>query len=714
MEKRFDGDRDIGRAVDDLGERLPAPLKALARIAFNYRWSWAPRGAALFRDLDPLIWRRGDCNPRFVIQAVAARRLQQLAADENYVELLTTIAGILEHERDWPIPAHAATPERPIAYFCSEFAIHCSLPLYGGGLGVLAGDFLKAASDLGAPTIGVGLLYRQGYFQQRLDASGWQLEYWTTTPFDLLPIVLVTGDDGRPLSVEVPYDGRSVRLQIWRVDVGRSRLYLLDADRQDNEVADRFITSRLYVGDPSMRLAQYLMLGVGGVRALAAMGIEPGVVHLNEGHAAFGAFERLGQQMRGGSSFEDALEQVRATTVFTTHTPVAAGNEVYSRGEVMKVIGDSLRATGLDVEAVLALGRPVADTASDAVGITPLALRTSGAANAVARRHGEVARAMWQPLWPERTVEQVPIGHVTNGVHLGSWMASPVQDLFDRHLGAGWREEPPESAVWHGIESIPDEEIWRVRCELRRQLVEYAREVSVRDRLSRGDTPEYVGAAARAFDPNALTIGFARRVATYKRLYLLTQLPTERLLPLLRGTDRPIQLVVAGKAHPRDEEAKRALQLAFNVKRFPEIGQRVVYLEDYDLHMAPRIVAGVDLWLNLPRPPLEASGTSGMKVALNGGLNLSVLDGWWVEGYRPDIGWAIRSPDADAAAQDAHDAAALLDLLELEVVPLFYQRDAAGLPAQWLRRVKSALAELVPRFSARRMLVDYAHTMYAR
>ena len=707
----LDGRLDLARAVAELADRLPEPLAPLARIAFNYRWSWLHGAADLFRDVDPELWRRSSWNPRYLIESVPPRRFHELARDASYVARLRLIGDRIW--RDLTAEPQSAVPaDRPIAYFCAEFGLHPSLSLYGGGLGILAGDLVKAASDLGLPTVGVGLLYREGYFHQRLDPDGWQREYWTATDFERLPAVRVTGADQLPLTVELELRGRRVRMDVWRLDVGRVPLFLLDTDREDNHPIDRWITARLYIGDRHTRLAQYAVLGIGGARALDAMGIRPSFVHLNEGHAGLSAFERLRRRVAAGQSYDEALEAVRRETVFTTHTPVAAGNEGYSREEIEPVLAQFLDELGFPRERFYETGQINPGDDHEPVNITLLSLRTSRRANAVSLRHGEVARQMWQPLWPDRQVEDVPITHVTNGVHTTTWMAAPMQALLDRHFGEDWRERESDPELWRGIDAIPDAELWAVRTAQRAALVDYVREHSIRDRLGRGEPIEYVEAAARVFDPGVLTIGFARRVATYKRLYLLTRFP-ERGSDVLGNPAAPAQLVVAGKAHPADNEAKQTLGHFFELKQTPGAASHVVFLEDYDLRMAPCLVAGVDLWVNLPRPPLEASGTSGMKVTLNGGLNLSVLDGWWVEAYDGENGWAIESPDADPYSQDEHDAQALLGLLEHEVLPLFYQRDAAGLPSAWLGRVKRAMRTLIPRFTARRMLADYVREMYA-
>jgi starch phosphorylase len=707
-----DGRRDLERAIAELAERLPEPMQPLAALAFNYRWSWLVGGGALFHDIDPDAWRRSGGNPRGVLEATPPRRFQELARDPRYVERVHAIAAAIAADLARPNAVVAGQTERPVAYFCSEFGAHASLALYGGGLGVLAGDVVKAAADRAVPLIGVGLFYRQGYFHQQLDMDGWQREYWTDADFERLPAVRVTGPDQRPLIIEIALRKRTVRCDVWRIQFGRVPLFLLNTDRDDNHPIDRWITARLYIGDRHVRLAQYGVLGIGGVRALQAMGIDPVLVHLNEGHAALSSFERVRLRVAAGATFDEALAAVRATTIFTTHTPVPAGNEGYAVGEIEPVLGDFADSLGISSGAFYDFGRITPGNPADPVSITPLALRTSRIANGVSERHGEVARAMWQPLWPDRPIDDVPITHVTNGVHTTTWMAGAMQQLLDRHLGADWRARLEDEALWSGIDRIPDDELWAVRCSLRRALVELVREHSVFDRLARGEAPEYVEAAARVFDEHTLTIGFARRVAAYKRLYLLVRFP-ERGGHLLEDGPRPIQLVVAGKAHPQDREGKETLTRIFNARTVGRFAGRAVFLEDYDLHIAPAIVAGVDLWLNLPRPPLEASGTSGMKVVLNGGLNLSVADGWWEEAYDGTNGWTVVTPPGDPQAQDEHDAEAVLGLLQNEVIPLFHARGPDGVPHLWLQRVKASMRGLIPRFSAERMLREYVERLYA-
>ncbi len=686
------GADDVRRTADELASRLPEPLAPLARIAYNYRWSWLPGGADLFAAIAPHRWELCGHNPVRLLQEVSATVLERAAADGELLARIGEAERAIADDLARPPADGPVDPERPVAFFCAEYGVHPSLPIYSGGLGALAGDILKEASDRALPLVAVGLMYQQGYFRQRIDATGWQHEYWVDTDPDRLPAALVCDDDGRPLTVTVPIHGEDVVAQIWRVDVGRVPLYLLDAERPENSRLARWISYQLYVGDPVTRLAQYLLLGVGGMRALRALGIEPGVVHLNEGHAAFVSLE-LGDADR---------------TVFTTHTPVPAGNDGYPAEQVLEAVA------GLDVDAgaLVRAGRTHPDDEFEPVGVTQLALRTSRAANAVSRRHGEVAREMWQAIWPDRAVDDVPIGHVTNGVHLPTWVGGPMRELLDRHLGGDWLERATDPGAWDAVDSIPDEELWAVRDSQRAALVDYVRDRSAADRLSRGEPRDYVEAAARAFDPGVLTIGFARRMATYKRLTLLISDPG-RALGLLGG-DRPIQIVIAGKAHPRDDAGKGLIQALFAQRGAPHVGERVIFLHDYDLAMAARLVRGCDVWVNVPRPPQEASGTSGMKSAINGGLNLSVLDGWWPEAYDGTNGWALSGEvDGDHAAQDARDAAELYRLLEEEAVPAFYERGDSGVPHAWLARIRASLKTVGPGFCAGRMLEDYVERVYA-
>jgi glycogen phosphorylase len=705
------GSEDIQRAAAALVERVPPELVPLARAAYNLRWSWTPGGAETFAAIDPHRWQLSAENPIRLLTEAPTDALRRAARHPALPGRAAALEAEIEDDLARPAAtAGPATPERPVAFFCAEYGIHASLPIYSGGLGALAGDILKEASDRALPFVAVGLMYHQGYFRQRIDASGWQHESWVQTDPERQPAALVTGEDGEPLTVSVPVGDEEIVAQVWRVDVGRVPLYLLDADRPENSQVARWISSRLYIGGRDLRLGQYALLGVGGMRALRAMGIEPCVVHLNEGHAALTSLELVRGELADGVGLEEALAAARARTVFTTHTPVPAGNDTYEPSQIAASLGRLADGVGLELDDLLALGRTHPNDDREPFGVTQFALRTSRSANGVSRRHGEVARGMWSALWPERSVDDVPIGHVTNGVHLPTWLGGPMRALLDRHLGDGWLDRADDPATWEPIDDVDDAELWAVRNEQRAELAAWARERSVADRLGRDEPREY--AEAPGFGPDVLTIGFARRLATYKRLHLLLR-SADRIADLLGG-ERSIQILLAGKAHPKDEEAKHTLQALFSRKGIPQIGRSVAYIEDYDLSIGARLTRGCDVWMNVPRPPLEASGTSGMKSAVNGGLQLSVLDGWWAEAYDGTNGWALSGKvDDDHDAQDARDADELLRLLRDEVVPEFYDRDADGLPRAWLARTKASLRTNGPAFSASRMLRDYVDRIYA-
>jgi starch phosphorylase len=704
-----DGRADIERAIDELAERLPGALAPLARLAYNYRWSWARGGGELFAAIDRGRFELALQNPVRLLQEAPSAALRRAAADHDLVAAAAELERRVRADLERPCSSAVET-DRPVAFLCAEYGVHVSLPIYSGGLGALAGDLLKEASDRALPMVAVGLMYRKGYFRQRIDGAGWQHEYWVDTDPQRLPAARVTNADGSPLTIGLPIYDREVLAHVWRVDVGRVPLYLLDTDITRNGPMDRWITGRLYEADPTTRLAQYVLLGAGGIRALRALGIEPGVIHLNEGHAVLAP---LAIAAVSGNGHAPDLARARGRTVFTTHTPVPAGNDSYPPEQVARAIGPLADELGIGASELISLGRTDPAHHDEPFGITQAALRLSRAANGVSLRHGEISREMWSALWPNRTAQEVPIGHVTNGVHVPTWVGEHMRELLDRHLGSDWlgRVEDPE--MWSHVEEIPDEELWEARHRQRRQLVEFIRSRSTQDRLLRSDQREYVDAAATGFDDNVLTIGFARRVATYKRLELLTRDPGAALA-LLSG-ERPVQVVLAGKAHPRDDEAKHSLQRIFGMKSATAVGQRVVYLDDYDLATATMLVRGCDVWLNLPRPPLEASGTSGMKSAFNGGLQLSVLDGWWAEAYDGTNGWALPGDTSeDADTQDERDAGILHTLLAGEVVPDFYDRDERGLPRAWLGRMRASLRTLGPRFCAARMLGEYVRGPYAR
>jgi starch phosphorylase len=679
---------------------LPGPLQPLATIATNLWWSWQPEAAPLFQSVDPERWERSGHNPVKLLRDAGPVRLNQVGRDGALVSQAEALARKLETDLARPFQSEGAiTPERPVTFLCAEYGIHTSLPIYSGGLGVLAGDVLKQASDGGLPMVAVGLFYRRGFFHQRLDRSGWQHEWWSVSYPEELPMRLEVDERGEPRLVELVLRGHPVFAQVWHVQVGRVPLFLLDTDLPKNSPVDRWITSTLYVGDRTFRVMQYAVLAVGGLRALEALGIQPSVVHLNEGHAALAALELARVGVQSGLSFEKALAEARRRVVFTTHTPVAAGNEHYGQEEILQLLGHLPAELGIDAGTFLALAQPPGERS---FGVTELALRTSRSANAVSAKHAEVAQGMWRQL-------DVPIRYVTNGVHAPTWMAPELQDLLDRRLPSGWRTG--DAKAWAEVDRIPDADLWAVRNALRARLVAFVRRRAVQDRLARGEDIPYVEAAERTFDPGVLTVGFARRVAAYKRLDLLIRDPN-RALALLQGPRR-LQLVISGKAHPSDDGAKRLVQRIFELKNAAAAKGSVAFLEDYDLEIAHQLVAGCDVWLNLPRAPLEASGTSGMKAALNGGLNLSVLDGWWPEAFDGSNGWALPAqPAQDEQAQDARDAALLYDTLEREVIPAFHDRDAAGIPVGWVRRIKASLRTVGTRFTTARMMGEYVQKVY--
>ncbi len=711
-----DGREDIRHAAAELAERLPERLAPLARLAYNYRWSWLPGGTELFAAIDHERFELCLQNPVRLLQEASTRALRRAANDDSLVAQALALEAQVAADLDRPC-ADGTDPDRPVGFLCAEYGVHVSLPVYSGGLGALAGDLLKEASDQAMPMVAVGLLYRKGYFRQRIDAAGWQHEYWIDTDPQRLPAARVCTADGAPLTIEIPIYGTTVLAYIWRVDVGRIPLFLLDTDLSRNGPLERWITGRLYDADPTTRLAQYVLLGIGGMRALRALGIEPGVIHLNEGHAALAplAFATASAPHEDAHGRMDAapatLEEARARTVFTTHTPGPAGNDSYPTAQLSAALSGLADELPCSVSQVIGFGQTSPGDCAEPFGVTQAALRLSGSANGVSRRHGDVSRRMWSGLWPDLPVDEVPIGQITNGVHVPTWIGMPMRELLDRYLGPEWTVRAGDPRTWAPVDEIPARELWEARRRQRAEMVQFVRLRSTQDRLLRGDVREYACAAAGAFDENILTIGFARRVATYKRLELLTRDP-EWTLSLLGG-DRPVQVVLAGKAHPRDEEAKHSLRQLFGMKAAEIVGQRVVYLDDYDLAVGAVLVRGCDVWLNLPRPPLEASGTSGMKSVFNGGLQLSVLDGWWAEAYDGSNGWALPGDTTDdPMAQDVRDADVLHRLLDAEVVPSFYGRDEDGLPAAWITRMRASLKSLGPRFCATRMLREYAERSY--
>jgi len=699
---------------------LPPPLQPLESLAWNYWWSWAPDGVEVFRDLNPAIWEQCERNPCALLAQTSDLRLAQVAADPAFADrvrlLSERFAAYLGHTQSWSKLQLATriSPRNPAAYFCAEFGVHSSLPLYSGGLGILAGDHLKSASDLNLPLVAVGLFYQFGYFRQRLRSDGWQEESYRETHADELPFHAVNDDKGKPLFVEVNMRGRAVHARVWRADVGRVQLYLLDTNVAENEQTDRLVTGHLYGGDRETRMVQEMMLGIGGVRLLQKLGVEPGVFHLNEGHSAFLTLELTRQLIeREGVSFAEAANRVRERCVFTTHTPVAAGHDEFSEALVEKCLGNWYEtALGLSRAEFLGLGRVNGDS-QEGFGLTPLALRMCRSTNGVSRKHGEVSRALWQKLWSAKSSAEVPITSVTNGVHPATWVAPLLRRLYEQHVGEDWVERARDAGVWsYGIEKLSDEELWQAHILLKQSLVAFVRDHSFDARLARGDNEDYIEAARTMLDPQVLTIGFARRVAGYKRWDLLLSDP-ERLTRLINHPERPIQFVFAGKAHPQDQGAKQVLQKLIEWQRDLQIRNRVAFVEDYDQEVARQLVQGVDVWMNVPRRPQEASGTSGMKVAINGGLNFSVLDGWWLEAYDGDNGFAIGdlSELTDDQA-DISEAESLYRVLDEEVAARYYENDASGIPRRWIAMMKRSIQTLVPIFSSDRMVAEYAERIY--
>ncbi len=702
---------------------LPPPLEGLRELAYNLRWAWNHEAIELFRRLDSDLWESSGHNPVWMLGSIDQAKLESAARDDAFLAHLERVTrdfrDYLKGEMSWFRRTWRRADHQPlVAYFSAEFGVTECLSIFAGGLGILAGDHLKSASDLGVPLVAVGLLYQQGYFRQYLNQAGWQQEDYTANDFHNLPVSPVRRADGDVVTVQVPYPGRVVAAQVWQAQAGRVPLYLLDTNLAANQHAeDRDITDQLYGGDLDMRIRQEVLLGIGGYRALEALGLEPTVYHMNEGHSAFLALERVRRLMeQRGLSFAEARELASASLVFTGHTPVIAGHDYFPPDMIDRYLGDYARLLGLNREEFLRLGRH--GDGGDFC-MTILALRLAAASNGVSRLHGEVSRKMWNHLWPGVPEKEVPIGHVTNGVHFQSWISYEMNQLYDRYLGPKWREEPGDQAFWQRVENIPAEELWRTHERRRERLVAFARRRLRAQLVRRSAPPSEIEAAEEVLDPETLTIGFARRFATYKRATLLLK-DIERLKRILADAERPVQVIYAGKAHPRDGAGKELIRQIVGLARGEEFRRRLVFLEDYDLTVARYLVQGVDVWLNTPQRPLEASGTSGMKAAANGALNLSVLDGWWDEAWRvPElranpIGWAIGSGETydNAEYRDQVEAEALYDLLERDVVPSFYERGVDRLPRRWIARMKVSIGVLCHFFNTHRMVRDYTEVFY--
>ncbi len=685
---------------------LPPTLERLRDLAYDYWWCWSSRAGRLFSWIDPEPWRRYH-NPVQLLINVEPQQWMRLLADPEFVRLYNDVIAAFDAYRVQPrwFEQHADALPGPVAYFSMEFGIHESLGIYSGGLGVLAGDHCKAASDLGVPLVGVGLLYRSGYFRQTVDADGFQQHTYPDYDFARLPVLPVQAPAGGVLTVPIDLPGRVVHAAVWKVQVGLVPVLMLDTDIPLNDPADRPITGILYVRGREMRLCQEIVLGVGGVRALRALGLHPAVWHMNEGHVAFLALERARERVRLGDGLGEALAGIKKTTIFTTHTPVPAGNETFDRGLVRKYLEPWIREVGCEPEDALALGKDNGN-----FNMTAFAIRVSASTNGVSRLHGEVSSAMWRHLFPEGSNQ--PVGSVTNGVHTASWVGPEMRSFYAQHVDPLWEQKLLEPDVWKKIHEAPDAALWAAHRAQKERLIRFVRE-RVRVQSARhGLSPDELRQVEGLLDPHALTIGFARRFATYKRAFLIMSDP-ERLRAMLSDPSRPVQLLFAGKAHPADREGQEVVRRLFALTH-GELKGKLVFLEDYDIEVARALVQGCDVWLNTPRRPQEASGTSGQKVPVNAGINLSILDGWWAEGYRGDNGWAIGEgrPDPDTAAQDHSDATSLYRTLGDLVVPRFFDRDASGLPREWIRTMKASIESVVPLFSAHRMVHDYVVDCY--
>ncbi len=695
--------------------KIPDRIGRLNELANSLWWSWHPVGRSVFRTLDYTLWRQSGHNPVQQLYETTQEKLEFAAADPSFLSLYDAAIAAFDEEKNdgnsWYKTTHPGAFTGPIAYFSMEFAIHNSLPIYAGGLGVLAGDICKEASDLGIPLVAVGFMYPQGYFQQRISADGWQEEEYHQLDFSKAPVRPILSPTGQKCLAEVKLKNRMLHIGAWLVNLGRVSLYLLDTGLEENDPRDCLLSNRLYTADREQRLQQEILLGIGGVRVLRTLGIQPSVWHANEGHTGFMMLERVRDAVIKGKTFSEALESVRKTSVFTTHTPVPAGHDIFTTDLVSQYFDGYWPSLGISRDDFLDLGRR-SHTTDGNFNMTVLALKTSGYRNAVSQLHARVARRMWCGLWdcPE---DDVPITHITNGVHVPTWVALEHRALYEKYLGKDWLDKHDDVQLWKHIEEIPDDELWRIHVLLKRKLFHVILE-RAQLRWARGEaSPQQILAMGSLLDDSALTIGFVRRFTEYKRPALLFR-DIERLKKIINDPAKPVQIIFAGKSHPSDTASKILLQRVHTMARDRVFQGRIAFLEDYDIRLARYLVQGVDVWLNTPRRLQEASGTSGMKAALNGVLHLSVPDGWWHEAYNGDNGWCIGDDTVSTSAEqeDKSDAEALYSLLENQVVPLYYDRDWNGVPQAWIARVKKAISSIAPVFSARRALKEYCEKMY--
>ncbi len=701
----------------DVKASLPEPLEPLRDIAYNLWWYWNIDAVKLFYRLDPVLWEEKNHNPIGILGNIPQSRLEELAADEGVLAHLARVRAQYDNYMTGPnwYSRNIGKGRDPlIAYFSLEFGLAECVPIYSGGLGVLAGDHLKSASDLGIPLVGVGLLYQEGYFRQYLNNDGWQQQKYINNDFYNIPLVQVKDSNGEDLKIELDFPNGILYARVWKIQVGRVPLFLLDANIDENSKENRIITSTLYGGDQEMRLRQEMLIGIGGLRALHAMDIWPTICHMNEGHAAFLALERIRTLMEMEKlTFGEAFELASAGNVFTTHTPVAAGHDRFPPSLVLRYFENYIPELGLSGDEFLGLGRINPRSADETFTMTVLALKAADQSNAVSRLHSKVSRDMWQTLWPGFPIDEIPISHVTNGIHVPSWISQDMVDLYDRYVGPKWRDEPTSVEIWNRVNNIPDEEIWRTHERRRERLVSFARKRLHAQLKNQGASDFELNLTRGALNSKALTIGFARRFATYKRADLLFR-DIERLSKILKDPDMPVQIIIAGKAHPRDDEGKELIRRIVHFSRLPELRGSVIFIEDYDMNVARYMVQGVDVWLNTPRRPLEASGTSGMKAVANGAMHFSVLDGWWDEAYSPEVGWAIGSGEVydDPVYQDTVESNAIYDILEKDLVPLFYDTETGGIPRHWVEKMKRSMGRLIPVFNTHRMVHEYYSDRY--
>ncbi len=696
---------------------LPDQLKPLREIAMNLWFSWNWDAVRLFIRIDAELWEKVYQNPIAMLGLVPQARLKELAQDDSFLANLERVQMDMKDylvRKKWYQRNYSEIDSCQVAYFSCEYGLDEGLPIYSGGLGVLSGDHLKSSSDMGIPLVGIGLLYRQGYFRQRLNSDGWQLEEYPENDWYNMPVILETDEQQHPLTISVEMGSTWVKARIWRVQVGSTCLYLLDTNFEENAPWAREITTQLYGGDRDMRLRQELLLGIGGVRALRALKLNPSVFHLNEGHSAFLILERIRELVKShGLSFHEAREIVRNSNVFTTHTPVPAGNEQFDSNLLKTYLEKFVKELGITWDYFLGCGRVDQQNAQESFGMTVFALRYSMFRNGVSALHGHVSRDMWKGIWPNVNVEEIPITHITNGVHSRTWLSHDFADLFESYVGPRFIQNPWDYHVWERVDRIPDIELWRTHQRRRERLVFFARKRLVKQLERRHASQAELQAAQEVLDPHALTIGFARRFASYKRADLLAH-DLERLKRLITNSEQPIQVIFAGKAHPQDNPGKEIIKRIIHTIREEPFRSHMVFIEDYDINVARYLVQGVDVWMNTPRRPLEASGTSGMKVATNGGLNVSILDGWWCEGFNADTGFAIGRGEEykDIEFQDFVESQALYDVLEREVIPLFYERDSTGLPREWVKKMKGSMSHLGQYFNTHRMIQEYAEQLY--